>query len=148
MKQTSIKNVPFGSKQIVAVKKIIESIRETKYFRQAFTHTSYLNENSSEDLISYETLEFLGDSVLNFYTALFVYRSFPQYSEGQMSKLKQLMVQESTLAYLSKEIGLGEYLQLGTGERKNQGANKISILADVFESFVAALYLEKGGKTV
>src|SRR3954471_7126193 len=107
MKQTSIKNVPFGSKQIVAVKKIIENIRETNYFRQAFTHTSYLNENSAEDLISYETLEFLGDSVLNFYTALFIYRSFSHYSEGQMSKLKQLMVQESTLAYLSKEIGLG-----------------------------------------
>ena len=65
-----------------------------------------------------------------------------------MSKLKQLMVQESTLAYLSREIGLGEYLQLGTGEKKNQGASKSSILADIFESFVAALYLEKGGKTV
>ncbi|CAG8611065.1 4114_t:CDS:2 [Ambispora gerdemannii] len=63
-----------------------------------------------------------------------------------MSKLKQLMVQESTLAHLSKEIGLGEFLQLGTGERKNHGADKESILADIFESFVAALYLEKGGK--
>ena len=148
MKQTSTKNISFGSKQIAMVKKIIASIRETKHFRQAFTHTSYLNESNSEDLTSYETLEFLGDSILNFYTALFVYHSFSHYSEGQMSKLKQLMVQENTLAYLSKEIGLGDYLQLGTGERKNQGASKISILADIFESFVAALYLEKGGKTV
>src|SRR3954471_22112225 len=107
MKPTSSESVLFSSKRITAVKKIIESIRETKHFCQAFTHTSYLNENSSEDLISYETLEFLGDSILNFYTALFIYRSFSHYSEGQMSKLKQLMVQESTLAYLSKEIGLG-----------------------------------------
>src|SRR5438034_9149268 len=65
-----------------------------------------------------------------------------------MSKLKQLMVQESTLAYLSREIDLGNHLRLGEGERKNQGADKTSILADVFESFVAALYLEKGGKSV
>src|SRR5215203_5390143 len=102
------------------LRKIIESIKETESFQRAFTHTSYLNENNSEDLVSYETMEFLGDSILNFYTALFIYRSFSDYSEGQMSKLKQLMVQESTLAYLSKEIGLGEYLNLGTGERKNQ----------------------------
>jgi ribonuclease-3 len=65
-----------------------------------------------------------------------------------MSKLKQLMVQESTLAYLSKENNLGDYLKLGTGEKKNQGSNKSSILADIFESFIAALYLEKGGNHV
>ena len=148
MTSTNIKSSFFGSKQIAAAKKIIENIKETGNFRQAFTHTSYLNENSSENLKSYETMEFLGDSILNFYTTLFIYQSFSHYSEGQMSKLKQLIVQESTLAYLSKEIGLGEYLQLGSGERKNQGSNKNSILADVFESFVAALYLEKDQKTV
>jgi len=146
--------------QLKKIRKTIESIKNTSHFQQAFLHTSYLNElnlkknisseQSSENnpSSSYETLEFLGDSVLNFYTSLFIYRTFPKFAEGQMSKLKQLMVQESTLAHLSKEIGLGEFLQLGTGERKNGGAEKESILADVFESFVAALYLEKGGKTV
>jgi ribonuclease-3 len=146
--------------QLNKIRKIIESIKDTSHFQQAFIHTSYLNElnlkrktdpekNSENDLkFSYETLEFLGDSVLNFYTSLFIYRAFPDFAEGQMSKLKQLMVQESTLAHLSREIGLGEFLQLGTGERKNRGADKESILADVFESFVAALYLEKGGKIV
>ncbi|CAG8614237.1 8824_t:CDS:2, partial [Ambispora leptoticha] len=127
----------------------------------AFIHTSYLNElklrgktdlesvsENNAKLSSYETLEFLGDSALNFYTSLFIYHKFPDYAEGQMSKLKQLMVQESTLAHLSREIGLGEFLQLGTGERNNRGAEKESILADVFESFVAALYLERGGKMV
>ncbi|KLL03956.1 MAG: ribonuclease III [Mycoplasmataceae bacterium RV_VA103A] len=144
------------------IRKIIESIKDTDLFQQAFRHTSYLNElklmrrnyaepgweDNGQPLSSYETLEFLGDSVLNFYVSFFVYHQFPNYVEGQMSKLKQLMVQESTLAHLSREIGLGEYLQLGTGERKNQGADKESILADVFESFTAALYLEKGGKAV
>ncbi|CAG8574781.1 5336_t:CDS:1 [Ambispora gerdemannii] len=146
--------------QLKKIKKIIESIKDNEYFHQAFLHTSYLNElnlrrrvdseqNSENNLQhSYETLEFLGDSILNFYTSLFIYHKFPNYAEGQMSKLKQLMVQESTLAHLSKEIGLGEFLQLGTGERKNRGAEKESILADIFESFVAALYLEKGGKMV
>src|SRR4051794_28471702 len=146
--------------QLKKIKKIIESVKDNEYFQQAFLHTSYLNElnlrkrvdseQSPENNLqhSYETLEFLGDSVLNFHTSLFIYHKFPNYAEGQMSKLKQLMVQESTLAHLSKEIGLGNFLQLGTGERKNHGAEKESILADVFESFVAALYLEKGGKTV
>src|SRR5205085_4381947 len=106
------------------------------------------SENNENPVFSYETMEFLGDSILNFHTSLFIYQKFPNYAEGQMSKLKQLMVQESTLAYLSKEIGLGEFLQLGMGERKNRGAEKESILADVFESFVAALYLEKGSKVV
>ena len=145
--------------QLKKISKIIESIKDTENFKQAFIHTSFLNElklrgktdlesvsENNAKLSSYETLEFLGDSVLNFYTSLFIYHKFPDYAEGQMSKLKQLMVQESTLAHLSREIGLGEFLQLGTGERNNRGAEKESILADVFESFVAALYLEKGGK--
>ena len=146
--------------QLNKISKIIANVKDTNNFQQAFCHTSYLNElnlkktanseqNSENNLkFSYETLEFLGDSVLNFYTSLFIYQKFPKFSEGQMSKLKQLMVQESTLAHLSKEIGLGEFIQLGTGERKNHGADKESILADIFESFVAALYLEKGGKSV
>lgn len=146
--------------QLKKIRRLIESIKESINFRQAFLHTSYLNELNlekknnqelsleNEPRHSYETLEFLGDSILNFYTSFFIYHKFPDYAEGQMSKLKQLMVQESTLAHLSKEIGLGEFLQLGTGERKNHGTEKESILSDIFESFVAALYLEKGGKTV
>ena len=148
--------------QLKKIRKIIEGIKNTEQFKRAFIHTSYLNElklrknsdlesdseSNEKPISSYETLEFLGDSVLNFHTSLFIYHKFPDYAEGQMSKLKQLMVQESTLAHLSREIGLGEFLQLGTGERNNRGAEKESILADVFESFVAALYLERGGKMV
>jgi ribonuclease-3 len=128
------------------VKEIIASIKGTSYFQQAFIHTSFRNEFGLE--ICYETLEFLGDSVLNFATSLFLFHSFPHFTEGQMSKLKQLMVREDTLAYLSKKIGLVEFLQLGAVEKKNHGDNKKSILADIFESFLAALYLEKGEKMV
>src|SRR4051794_5512083 len=94
------------NKQKTTIKKIIESIQDSENFRQALTHTSYCNENNLAN--SYENLEFLGDSILNFHTSLFIYNSYPKYSEGQMSKLKQLMVQESTLAELSKEVGLND----------------------------------------
>ena len=140
------------NKQKSAIKKIIEGIQDSKNFQQALTHTSYCNENNSTN--SYENLEFLGDSILNFHTSLFIYNSFPQYSEGQMSKLRQSMVRKETLAELSRKIGLNrkdengklEYLKLGEGEIKNGGVDKESILSDIFESFVAALYLEKGTK--
>src|SRR3954453_12974874 len=92
------------NKQKLAIEKIIESIQDSENFRQALTHTSYCHENNLMN--SYENLEFLGDSILNFHTCLFIYNSFPEYSEGQMSKLKQLMVKEDTLAELSAEIGL------------------------------------------
>jgi len=128
------------------IKKIIETIENSDNFYWAFVHSSYRNEKGLENC--YETLEFLGDSILNFHASLFVYCSFPLSAEGQMSKLKQLMVKDETLAQISKEIGLADYLQLGTGEKKNGGMEKPSILADVFESFIAALYLEKGEKMV
>jgi ribonuclease-3 len=130
------------------VKQIIEIIKGTALFRQAFTHSSFKNEVKPEEVMDYENLEFLGDSILEFHVSLFIYQKFPHFTEGQMSKLKQLMVQEKTLACLSKETKLFNFLILGTGEEKNQGRKKDSILADIFESFVAALYLEKGEKVV
>src|SRR3954468_19205052 len=138
------------------IEKIINGIQETTVFQQAFTHSSFRNELNSDQVSDYETLEFLGDSILDMQVCLYIYHNYPTFSEGQMSKLKQLMVQESTLAHLSKEVGLNrvdengklEYLKLGEGETKNGGANKVSILADIFESFVAALYLEKGTNLV
>src|SRR3954454_9553733 len=96
-----VNNTKSNFKKISTAKRIIEKLKGGKIFQQALTHTSYCHENDSTT--SYETLEFLGDSILNFYTSLFIYRSFPNYSEGQMSRLRQSMVQEKTLAELSKE---------------------------------------------
>jgi ribonuclease III len=112
------------------------------------THSSFRNEFSDGQILDYETLEFLGDSILDTQVCLYIYRNYPTFSEGQMSKLKQSMVKESTLAYLSKEIGLEKFLQLGAGEKKNHGDEKESILSDIFESFIAALHLEKGAREV
>lgn len=128
------------------VKEIIKGIENTDNFKKAFVHVSFQNEAKLD--FSYETLEFLGDSILNFHTTLFIYNQFPDFSEGQMSKLKQLMIKESTLAEISKKISLAEFVKLGEGEKKNGGFEKTSILADIFESFLGALYLEKGSKAV
>ena len=129
------------------VKKIINSIQKSLLFQQAFTHISLTNETQKE-ISNYETLEFLGDSILDMQACLYIYSNYPHYSEGQMSKLKQFMVREKTLAELSKEIGLSNFLKLGAGEKKNKGKQKARILADVFESFLTALYLEKGFEVV
>ena len=128
------------------INKIIKSIEGTENFKKAFIHSSLQNELKLP--YSYETSEFLGDSILNLNTTLFIYNKFPHFSAGQMSKLKQLMVKESTLAEISKKIFLQKFLRLGEGEKKNGGFEKISILADIFESFLGALYLEKGNKVV
>ncbi|CAH1760567.1 12941_t:CDS:2 [Entrophospora sp. SA101] len=130
------------------IEKIIQSVQETPLFRQAFTHSSFINENKEEKIADYETLEFLGDSILDMYVCLYIYRNYPHYSEGEMSKLKQFMVQQKTLAELSQETKLFQFLKLGAGEEKSKGKEKTNILADIFESFVAALYLEKGAKIV
>lgn len=130
------------------VDQIINSVKNNIRFQKAFTHTSYCNQHNLNLEHSYEVLEFLGDSILNFHVSRYIYHNFPKFNEGQMSKLKQLMVQESTLAFLSKDINLSQYLKLGNGELKNQGNKKESILADIYESFLAVLYLIKGHKTV
>jgi ribonuclease-3 len=129
------------------VKKIVNSIQKTPLFQQAFTHVSLTNETQKK-ISNYETLEFLGDSILDMQACLYIYFNYPHYSEGQMSNLKKSMVREETLAKLSKELGFSSFLKLGTGEKKNQNQQKTSILADVFESFIAALYLEKGSAVV
>lgn len=134
-------------KKTQKIGEIIKSIQETANFQRAFTHSSFTNE-AEKKVSDYETLEFLGDSVLDMYVCLYIYLQYPHYSEGQMSKLKQTMVQEKTLAELSKEIRFFQFLKLGAGEEKNKGREKVSILADIFESFIAALYLEKGARDV
>lgn len=132
--------------KISYIKKIIESISHTDYFKQSLTHLSYCHERNLPDSLSYENLEFLGDSILNFQTCFYIFSNFPEFNEGKMSKLKQLMIQEKTLATISREIDLAHYIQLGLGEKKNNGSCKDSILADIFESFIAALFLTKGHK--
>lgn len=112
--------------------------------RNALTHSSYANENRSLAMPCNERLEFLGDSVLGFAVADFLYRSFPDRPEGEMTRMRADMVCETTLAQAAISIGLGGELLLGHGEEQGGGRRRASILADAMESVIAAAYLDGG----
>jgi ribonuclease III len=103
----------------------------------ALTHRSFGGENN-------ERLEFLGDSILNFIIAEYLFRRFAEAREGQLSRLRARMVKGVTLAQIAREFNMGDYLRLGTGEMKSGGYRRDSILADALESVIGAVYLDSG----
>ncbi len=107
--------------------------------KTALTHSSYANENNVE---SYERLEFLGDSILSFVVSTHLYSSKENIAEGDMSKLRAAIVCEKSLGECSKKMNIGSYLILSKGEELTGGRERISILADVFEAILAAIYLD------
>ena len=108
----------------------------------ALTHSSYANEGNRK-LNSNERLEFLGDSVLGFVTAGFLFQHETG-KEGELTRLRASLVCEKALSSYAKKINLGEYLLLGKGEQRGGGAQRASLLADAFEAVIAALYLDGG----
>lgn len=95
---------------------------------------------------NYERLEFLGDSFLNFTIAAELYRTCPDEDEGALSRLRASLVRESTLADIARELRLGDYLQMGAGELRSGGYKRDSILSDVVESIIGAVFLDSGFK--
>ena len=118
--------------------------RDISLLQQALTHSSYANERWRDSLASNERLEFLGDSILGMITAEYLYRTFPQRPEGELTKIRADLVCETSLAQVANRLGLGEYLLLGHGEEQGGGRRRISILADAVESILAAIYLDGG----
>ena len=112
-------------------------------FKKAFTHTSYANENA---VSSYERLEYLGDAVLDLIMTDYLYHKYPEEEEGNLTKMRANLVCENALYEYSIELGLNEYIFLGKGEEEHGGKYRKAIVADVFESFIGALYLDKGFK--
>ena len=112
--------------------------------RSALTHSSYANERWHNSLLSNERLEFLGDSVLGMLVAEYLYRTFPDRPEGELTRMRADMVCEHTLATVANRIGLGEHLLLGHGEERLGGRSRESILADATESVIAACFLDGG----
>ncbi len=110
-------------------------------FYTAFTHTSYSNEN--KDAESYERLEFLGDKILDFIVSEYLYKNM-HLVEGEMTKVRASHVCEEALAEYSLNSHFDEYLRLGKGEELTGGRSKKAILADAFEAFIGALYLDQG----
>lgn len=114
--------------------------------KMALTHRSYIYETAGEGLSSNERLEFLGDSILAFISAEYLYRVFPGLSEGELSDIRAVLVKRDTLASFAHEIDLGKYLLLGKGEQITGGGQRV--LASAFEAVLGAIYLDQGLETV
>ena len=110
--------------------------KNSSLLEQALTHRSYARS------VNYERLEFLGDSVLSLAISRHIYQRFPDASEGDLSRLRASLVKEATLAKVARELGLGDYLKLGSGELKSGGYRRESILADAMEAIIGAVYLD------
>src|SRR5207302_7420743 len=107
-------------------------------------HTSRANEDVSGGVADNESLEFLGDAVLGFIIADLLFREFPEFNEGQKSKIKASLVSTTTLARQAEHLALGDHLLLGRGEEKTGGRQKQALLADSYEALIAAIYLDGG----
>ena len=118
--------------------------RDRGLLEHALTHRSHAHEDASGGVVDNESLEFLGDAVLGFVIADLLFREFPQYREGEKSKIKAALVSTTALAAAADRLDLGAYLLLGRGEEKTGGRQKQALLADAWEALVAAVYLDGG----
>lgn len=121
--------------------------KNQQLFEQAFTHRSFLNE-SKQKVESNERLEFLGDSILSFVVSKWLYQKYPEYHEGNLTNIRSLLVNTKTLAEVAKELSFGSYLKLSRGEEEAKGRENQSLLADSFEAYIGALFLDQGLKIV
>lgn len=115
---------------------------------QAFTHSSYVNEHRNLNLSDNERLEFLGDAVLELLVSRFLYQQFPKVPEGKLTKLRASIVREESLAKFAVECHFDQYIRLGKGEEISGGRTRPSLLCDLFEAFLGALYLDHDLETV
>jgi ribonuclease III len=121
----------FGSKQLLD---------------EALRHSSFVNEQPDADLRDNERFEFLGDAVLNLIVGHILMERYPNLKEGDLSRIRANLVNESQLAIIARAVDLGAFIRLGKGEIQTQGREKNSILAGAFEALIAAVYLDSGFK--
>ena len=125
-------------------KKLNYTFRDPGLLGEALSHSSYANEHRSAGLRSNERLEFLGDSVLGFVTAEFLFLQHPDLPEGDLTRIRAALVCEQSLYEVARKLDLGRYLKLGRGEEAGGGRERTSILADATEAVFAAVYLDGG----
>jgi ribonuclease-3 len=111
---------------------------------RALTHPSYVNEHPEDEIGDNQRLEFLGDAVLDFVAGAWVYRHYPSFDEGRMTRLRASLVRTETLAQLASQVGIGQALRLGHGEEEAGGRERDANLCDAFEALTGALYLDGG----
>src|SRR5690625_354796 len=112
--------------------------------KEAFTHSSYVNEHRSKRLKDNERLEFLGDAVIELAVSNFLFQTFPDSPEGILTKMRSSIVREASLSHFAKQCQFDQYVLLGKGEEAMNGRNRSALLEDLFEAFVGALFLDQG----
>ncbi|RFU63239.1 ribonuclease III [Peribacillus saganii] len=143
-RRASIKETKFKEFQ----EKIGFAFHDENLLRQAFTHSSYVNEHRRKPYEDNERLEFLGDAVLELTISKFLYKKYPMMSEGELTKLRASIVCEPSLVEFAHDMSFGELVLLGKGEEMTGGRERPALLADVFEAFIGALYLDLGLEAV
>ncbi len=136
----------------MSANKDLDALQETigyhfkniQLLKTALTHSSFANEHKKEGMRDYERLEFLGDSVLEMVSSSFLYRNYPNKKEGEMTKMRASMVCEVALAFCAQDIKLADFILLGKGEELTGGRNRDSIVSDVMEAVIGAIYLDGG----
>ena len=124
--------------------KIKYHFHNEKLLRQAVTHSSYANEQKIRKQPNYERVEFLGDAVLELVSSDFFYHTYPDLPEGKLTKMRASAVCEQALAITARQLELGSFLFLGKGEEGMGGRDRDSIIADVVEAVIGAIYLDSG----
>lgn len=124
-------------------KKTGVSFNDKNLLRQAFTHRSYLNENPQKSIAHNERLEFLGDAVLEIIVTEYLFREYPEKTEGELTAYRAALVNAKMFSDVAKQLGMNEYLLLSRGEARDTGKARQYILANTFEAFIGALYLDQ-----
>lgn len=120
--------------------------KDVELLKRALVHRSFAYETGKEAVDSNERLEFLGDAVLNLVVTEYLYRSFPDKREGELTQTKSLTVCKAVLAKIARRLGLGRYVKLSPGEEQSGGRQRASIVADAYEALLGAVYLDGGVK--
>ena len=120
------------------------SFHDPDLLLRALTHSSYVNEHPEREASDNQRLEFLGDAVVDFIAGAWVFRRYPDFAEGQMTRLRAALVRTEMLARLARQVGIGEALRVGHGEEEAGGRERDANLCDAFEALVGALYLDGG----
>lgn len=120
------------------------TFHDVHWLKEAFTHSSYVNENKNEDVRCNERLEYLGDAVLELLVSNYLFQKYPNMPEGKLTRFRARIVKEDSLAYFARKCQFNHFIRLGKGERKAGGQDRPALLCDLFESFLGALYMDQG----
>lgn len=122
--------------------------KDKNLLKQAFIHRSYINENPGSNLSHNERLEFLGDAVLELVVTDFLYKKYPNYTEGELTAIRSALVNAIIISEVALKIGMNDYLLLSKGEAKDNGKARQYILANTYEAYIGAVYLDQGYNAV